>query len=217
MISAIAHELNQPLSATSNYLAVVAKRLGGAAVADPDPQRSMIEKAQAQLLRAGDIIRRLRAFISDGKTELRDVELAQVIDGAIDFSLVRDRHKDVEIDVHMESGPCQVHVDPIQVQQVLLNLIRNSAEAMAGRKNKRIEIVTRIVGGKMVEICVSDTGPGLPPHIGRHAFEPFNTTKTDGMGVGLAICRTIIESHGGSIRYFASPRGANFAFTLCRP
>ena len=216
MISAIAHELNQPLAATSNYLAVVSHRLDGPHAVDPEQQRGMIEKARTQLLRAGDIIKRLRSFISDGKTELREVELAQVIDGAIDFSLVRDRHKDVDVDVHLESGPCHVSVDPIQVQQVLLNLIRNSAEAMAGRKNKRIEVVSRRIGGKMVEVRVSDTGPGLPPSVARHVFEPFNTTKTDGMGVGLAICRTIIESHGGTIRYFAGASGANFVFTLRR-
>lgn len=216
MISAIAHELNQPLAATSNYLAVVSRRLHGSGAADPEQQRDVIEKARSQLLRAGDIIKRLRSFISDGKTELREVELAQVIDGAVDFSLVRDRHKDVDVDVHLETGPCRVSVDPIQVQQVLLNLIRNSAEAMAGRHNKRIEVVSRVIGSKMVEVRVSDTGPGLPANVARHVFEPFNTTKTDGMGVGLAICRTIIESHGGTIRYFAGANGANFVFTLRR-
>ena len=216
MISAIAHELNQPLAATSNYLAVVSRRLDGPGTVDSEQQRGVIEKARTQLLRAGDIIKRLRSFISDGKTELREVELAQVIDGAIDFSLVRDRHKDVDVDVHLETGPCRVSVDPIQVQQVLLNLIRNSAEAMAGRQDKRIEVVSRTIGGRMVEVRVSDTGPGLPPNVARHVFEPFNTTKTDGMGVGLAICRTIIESHGGTIRYLAGSRGANFVFTLRR-
>ena len=216
MISAIAHELNQPLAATSNYLAVVSRRLDGSAAVHPEQQQGMIEKARLQLLRAGDIIKRLRSFISDEKTELREVELAQVIDGAIDFSLVRDRHKDVDVEVLLETGPCRVSVDPIQVQQVLLNLIRNSAEAMAGRQNKRIEVVARAIGGKMVEVRVSDTGPGLPPNVARHVFEPFNTTKTDGMGVGLAICRTIIESHGGTIRYFAGASGANFVFTLRR-
>lgn len=216
MISAIAHELNQPLAATSNYLAVVSRRLDGSAAIAPEQQREVIEKARSQLLRAGDVIKRLRSFISDGKTELREVELAQVIDGAIDFSLVRDRHKDVDIDIHLETGPCRVNVDPIQVQQVLLNLIRNSAEAMAGRQGKRIEVVTRALGDRMVEVRVSDTGPGLPPHVARHVFEPFNTTKPDGMGVGLAICRTIIESHGGTIRYFAGNGGANFVFTLGR-
>ena len=216
MISAIAHELNQPLAATSNYLAVVSRRMEVTDTAEPEQQRGMIEKARAQLLRAGDIIKRLRSFISDGKTELREVELAQVIDGAIDFSLVRDRYKDVDLDVHLETGPCRVHVDPIQVQQVLLNLIRNSAEAMTGRQNKRIEVVARAIGNKMVEVRVSDTGPGLPSGIARHVFEPFNTSKTDGMGVGLAICRAIIESHGGTIRYFAGPSGANFVFTVRR-
>ena len=216
MTSAIAHELNQPLSATSNYLAVATRRLGAAQPPDAGQQRETLEKARTQLLRAGDIIRRLRSFISEGKTDLREADLGQVIESAIDFSLVRDRHGDVVLDVRLEPGLPAVHIDPIQVQQVLLNLIRNGAEAMAGQKDKRIEIACRAVGSRLVEVCVADSGPGLPPAIARHVFEPFNTSKTDGMGVGLAICRTIVESHGGSIRYQARGRGAAFFFTLRR-
>ena len=214
MTSAIAHELNQPLAAATNFLAAATARLEGGMPPEAADQRDMIQNAQAQLVRAGDIIRRLRSFISDGKTEGQVVELTSVVEEAIEFSQVRELYKD--IDIRLRVHRTWVRVDRVQLQQVLVNLIRNSAEAMAGQSYKCIEIVARPNGGKLVEVNVSDTGPGLPANVARHVFEPFLTTKSNGMGVGLAICRAIIESQGGAIHYFPEPTGAHFLFTLCR-
>jgi two-component system sensor kinase FixL len=214
MTSAIAHELNQPLAAAMNFLAVAMTRQNSAVPPGPAVQREVLEKAQTQLMRAGDIIKRLRSFISDGKAEHHVVDLKHVIEEAVEFSRVREQHEDVEL--RLQADNALVKVDPVQLEQVLINLIRNSTEAMAGQRHKVIEIVARSAHRKLVEVSISDTGPGLPPSVARRVFEPFHTTKTDGMGVGLAICRAIIESQGGGIQYFAKPQGARFVFTLRR-
>jgi C4-dicarboxylate-specific signal transduction histidine kinase len=214
MTSAIAHELNQPLAAATNFLAVAAARLEGETPPRPADQRDTLRKAQDQLARAGDIIRRLRSFISDGHAEIQVVDLEGVIREAIRFSRIRELYED--IDIRLSINKAWVQIDPIQLQQVMINLISNSAAAMAGQTRKCIEIASRETGDKRVEVTVSDTGPGLPPKIAKHAFEPFHTTKPDGLGVGLAICRAIIENQGGSIYHVPAATGAHFVFSLCK-
>ena len=215
MSSAIAHELNQPLAATANYLSVAAMRLNAAGGSDWARQSEVLDKAQQQVQRAGEIIRRLRNFISRGKSEESRADIYGIIESAISFSLVRDQHADIALTCPKTTQQLYVQVDSIQIQQVLMNLIRNAVEAMENQSDKRLTIAARTVEGGKVEVSVGDNGPGLPAEIREQVFHPFNTTKAKGMGVGLSICRTIVEAHGGTIRVDdRDGGGTTFRFTL---
>ena len=215
MSSAIAHELNQPLAATANYLSVAAMRLNAAGGSDWARQSEVLDKAQQQVQRAGEIIRRLRNFISRGKSEESRTDIYGIIESAISFSLVRDQHADIALTCPKTTEKLYVQVDSIQIQQVLMNLIRNAVEAMENQSDKRLTIAARTVEGGKVEVSVRDNGPGLPAEIREQVFHPFNTTKAKGMGVGLSICRTIVEAHGGTIRVDdGDGGGTTFRFTL---
>ena len=165
--------------------------------------------------RAGEIIRRLRNFISRGKSEESRADIYGIIESAISFSLVRDQHADIALTCPKTTEKLYVQVDSIQIQQVLMNLIRNAVEAMENQSDKRLTIAARTVEGGKVEVSVRDNGPGLPAEIREQVFHPFNTTKAKGMGVGLSICRTIVEAHGGTIRVDdGDGGGTTFSFTL---
>lgn len=213
MSSAIAHELNQPLSAAANYIAVARRQLDpGAAF---DRSRSMMDRANEQILRAGDIIKRLRNFISRGQGETVECDVRDLVSGAISFSLVREQHKEIDLAVEVDRQLPRITIDRIQIQQVLLNLIRNAIEAMAAAPRRRLTIAAHLVGDEAIEISVVDTGPGLADAVKERLFQPFNTSKERGMGVGLSICRTIVEAHGGTIvATDTEGGGATFAFTL---
>lgn len=215
MSSAIAHELNQPLSATANYLSAATMQMGAAGGFDMQRHSEILDKAQQQVHRAGDIIRRLRNFISRGQSEESPVDIYALIESTISFSLIRDQHADVDLRVPKSTAPLYVRVDSIQVQQVLMNLIRNAVEAMEHQQIKQLTIAVRTIERRMVEVSIEDNGPGLPPEIRQQVFHPFNTSKAQGMGVGLSICRTIVEAHGGSISVADRAAGGTaFRFTL---
>ena len=215
MASSVAHELNQPLTAITNYCNGMISRVRGDSIGRDDLVAAL-EKTARQAERAGQIIQRIRAFVRKSVPQRQAAQARQIVDDALELASIELRRRNVAIHSYVAQRLPELMVDPILIEQVLLNLIRNGAEAMAGQKDKRIEIACRAVGSRLVEVRVADSGPGLPPAIARNVFEPFNTSKTDGMGVGLAICRTIVESHGGSIRYQARGRGAAFFFTLRR-
>ena len=213
MSSAIAHELNQPLSAAANYIAVARRQLGGPDTLDRS--RSMMDRANEQILRAGDIIKRLRNFISRGQGEEVECDVRDLVSGAISFSLVREQHKEIDLAVRVDRQLPRVTIDRIQIQQVLLNLIRNAIEAMTPGPTRRLTIAAHLAGDAAIEISVADTGPGLTEAVKERLFQPFNTSKERGMGVGLSICRTIIEAHGGTIvATDTEGGGATFTFTL---
>lgn len=213
MASAMAHELNQPLAAIGNYLEVAARAIerneGGA---DAETLFA-IEAASGCAVRAGDIIRRLRAMLVHGQARKEPALVAELVAEARALAAIGGGETDV--DFRQEVSPAlAVLGDPIQIQQVLLNLIRNAIESMEGQAERRLSVAAR-PRGDMVEIVVSDTGRGFDPAMREILFEPFNSTKEDGMGVGLSICRTIVEAHGG--RIWAEPAeggGALFRFTL---
>jgi two-component system sensor kinase FixL len=216
MAAALAHELNQPLSAISNYLRGGLRLLqlenpGSQAVAPMD-------RATEQSLRAGQIIRRLRDFVASGESERREESLNRLVEEAGALALVGARGAGVSVKMTRDPGVDAVFVDKVQVQQVLLNLIRNALEAMDGSERKELLVTIQAAGGDMAEISVADTGAGLSPVIADRLFQPFVSTKSgQGMGVGLSICRTIVEAHGGRIWAEPNPSGGTiFRFTVPR-
>jgi two-component system sensor kinase FixL len=215
MASTLAHELNQPLSAIANYLKGSRKLLETAS----DPRSGMIrdamDKAAEQALRAGEIIRRLRDFVARGESERRVESVKKLIEEASALALVGAKDLGVRVRFAFDPDVDLVLADKVQIQQVLLNLIRNAIESMEASAVRELVIATRPAEGEMVAISVADTGHGIAPDIRDQLFQPFVTTKRHGMGVGLSISRTIVESHGGQIEVTPNPGGGTiFCFTL---
>src|SRR6476646_9467071 len=215
MASALAHELNQPLAAISNYMKGSRRLLAGS----PDPNKSKIEtaldRAAEQALRAGQIIRRLRDFVSRGESEKRIESLSKLIEEAGALGLAGAREQNVQLRFNLDPGADLVLADRVQIQQVLVNLFRNALEAMAQSPRRELVVTNARVTDDMIEVEVSDTGSGFQDDVIPNLFQTFFTTKETGMGVGLSISRSIIEAHGG--RMWAESNasgGATFRFTL---
>ncbi|MEJ0019762.1 MAG: PAS domain S-box protein [Acetobacteraceae bacterium] len=213
MAAALAHELNQPLTATANYVRAAVRLL-----AAPEPNLDRVRQAMTlaveQTLRSGEIIRRLRAFVSRGEVSRQPESIATLIEEASALALVGVKERDIKVMISLEPQLPEAAVDRVQIQQVLLNLIRNAVEAMehAGIRELTLATVTR---PDHVLVSVTDTGAGIPPEIEARLFQPFVTTKAEGMGIGLSVCRTIIEAHGGRLWVEPNPRGGSiFQFTL---
>ncbi|MGH6741911.1 MAG: PAS domain S-box protein [Bradyrhizobium sp.] len=213
MASSLAHELNQPLSAITSYLHGAATLLkseqpGTARVIDA------LDRGSAQAMRAGDIIKRLREFVAKGETEHTLENPAVLLEEAAALALVGAREQGVRVSLRCDHDLPDIIVDKIQIQQVALNLIRNAVEAMETTSRRELTIgVAR--QNAVVFFSVADTGTGIVPEIAQHLFQPFVTSKANGMGVGLSICRTIIEAHGGRINARANDGGGTvFEFTL---
>ena len=215
MASALAHELNQPLAAIANYMKGSRRLLENRQDQSLSVLRDAMEKAADQALRAGDIIRRLRDFVSRGESERRVEDVKKLIEEASALALVGAKDKGVRVRFAFAPRLNYVLADKVQVQQVLLNLIRNAIDAMETAPTRELVVATSPAPDNMVEISVADTGGGIAPEIADQLFQPFVTTKSHGMGVGLSISRTIIESHGGSITPRPNPGGGTiFTFTL---
>lgn len=198
LASALAHELNQPLTAITNY-SNAAKRLLERGKADG--ATDLVLKAGDQALRAGEIIRRLRQFIERGETERNWQNLVSTTREAAQLGLFGTRSLGIEFELRHDDDLPDIMIDRIQIQQVVQNLVRNAADELASSKGKRcIWVSLANVSPDRVEITVEDTGPGLSDDVKEKLFQPFVTTKPSGMGVGLSVCRNIIESHGGWIR-----------------
>ncbi len=214
MASALAHELNQPLSATANYVQ------GSLRLLDQTPLdvpliKDALGVAGEQMFRAGDIIRRLRDFVSKGETERRIENLPQLLEEAGALAMVGAKDRGVRLRYEIASSVDLVLVDKVQIQQVVLNLMRNAIEAMAGAPRRELVVAAEIADDDMVQVSISDTGSGISDEIAAQLFEPFVTTKHEGMGVGLSISRTIIEAHGGRISAEPNPGGGTiFRFSL---
>lgn len=216
MASTLAHEINQPLTAISNYLRG-SQRLLDRLDADTTPMlRDALGRAADQALRAGHIIRRLREFVTRGESDRRIESLSKLIEDASTLALVGVREAGISVSFRLDPQADLVLADRIQIQQVLVNLIRNAMEVMIETPNeRRLEIATAVATDDLVEVSVSDTGAGLAPEVERQLFQPFVTTKLKGMGLGLSICRTIVEAHGGKIWVEPRPGGGTvFRFTL---
>jgi len=215
MASTLAHELNQPLAAITNYLQGSRLLLEGDSDERSVRLRQVLDKAKDQALRAGQIIRRLRDFVARGETEWRIEGIKRLIEEVSALALVAAKERSVRLVFELDPSVDLVLVDKVQVQQVLLNLLRNAVEAMETSERRELVVSTKPAADNMIEVTVTDTGPGIDPRVAPQLFEPFVTTKRQGMGIGLSISRTIIESLGGQITMEPNPGGGSiFRFTL---
>jgi two-component system sensor kinase FixL len=215
MASTLAHELNQPLSAISNYLQGSRRLLADESGERSALMRDALEKASDQAMRAGHIIRRLRDFVSRGDSERRVENIAKLTEEASALALVGAKDRGVRVNFNFDPAVEYVLADRVQIQQVLLNLIRNAMDAMETSVTRDLAISVAPAGPKLAQVSVADTGSGIERQVADQLFQPFITTKRHGMGVGLSISRTIVEAHGGRIWFESNPAGGTtFHFTL---
>jgi len=215
MASTLAHELNQPLSAISNYIEGTRRMLANATDQQSVTLRGALDSAADQAIRAGQIIRRLRDFVARGESEKRVESIAKLIEESGALGLTGAREQGVNLQFEVDHEHDLVLVDRVQIQQVLVNLFRNALEAMATSPQRRLVASTRAVSDDMIEVAVADSGSGFADGVEASLFQTFFTTKETGMGVGLSISRSIVEAHGGKMWAENNPAGgATFRFTL---
>jgi two-component system sensor kinase FixL len=216
MASGMAHELNQPLAAVASYCETAQEMVEKQRVV-PEKLGDILGRALEQTHRAGDIIRRLREFVSKGTTQRELVDIDQLIRDVMDLLDWELSNSQVELDFSHCGHDCRVNVDKVQIEQVLLNLVRNSLEAIlnSGVKDGRVLLKTRVQPDGLVEVTVSDNGPGVDKSMVDTLSNPFQTSKGTGMGMGLSISRSIVEAHGGKLWVAKVPDdGAVFGFNL---
>jgi two-component system sensor kinase FixL len=217
LAASIAHELNQPLTAIANYSEAARDLFDGEINEDKAAliQEALDETAK-EAIRAGQIVARLRQFIGEGDAERRPESLSRLITEANALALVGSREHGIEVQVLLDRDADLVFVDRVQIQQVLINLIRNAVDAMIASPIRSLLVSTEASGDDdLITISVEDTGSGISQEVAGQLFQPFVTTKQAGMGIGLSICRNIIEGHGGRIWFEAKPGGGTiFRFTV---
>ena len=215
MASTLAHELNQPLSAIANLLTGSRRLLDRGRPEDQAKVRDAVDKASAQALRAGDVIHRMREFVRRGASERAPERLSKVVEDAAALALIGAREHLVTTRLKLDPAADAVYADRVQIQQVLVNLIRNAVDAMADSPRRELTIASKRLADGTAQVSVTDTGSGINDDFRERLFQPFMTTKAEGMGVGLSISRSIIEAHGGRIWADANPKGGTvFHFTL---
>jgi signal transduction histidine kinase len=213
-VSAIVHEVNQPLTAIYNYSAA------SMLLAETAPERlkPLLERLNEQATRAIEIVQHLRDLITDEKSERHVENLEELLQRAVRLAVAGSDGSTPTIEIDCSPAALSSVIDRIQIEQVVFNLVRNAIEAMAGCPLRVVTLTTNSSSDKdMIEVSVTDTGPGLPPEIRARLFQPFVTTKASGLGIGLSICRVIIEAHGGKLDAENNPRGGTiFRFTIPR-
>ncbi|HEV7267782.1 MAG TPA: ATP-binding protein [Falsiroseomonas sp.] len=216
LAAALAHEINQPLTAASTFSAAALRLLGDAATRDPalEPAREAMQEAAGQAVQAGRIVRRLRDFTAASDGERRASDLNHLVREAVTLALADARQRGISPRFDPADGLPPVVLDRVQIGQVVVNLVRNAVEAMDETPRRDLLITTRAIPG-FVEVAVADSGAGVAAEARARLFAPFNTTKPGGMGVGLAISRGIVEEHGGRLSWAPNPDGGSvFRFTL---
>lgn len=219
MASTLAHELNQPITAVVNYVEGVRNLLADPKADDLPIIHEALDDAAQEALRAGDIVKHLRDFVARGEVEKTVESLPRLINEAASFGLMGAQDEGVAVSIDLDPEASPVLVDKVQIQQLMINLIRNAIEAMSHSSVRKLTIKSGFDPEQdgFVRVSVSDTGPGVPPPVAANMFRAFVSTKARGMGLGLSICRTIIEANGGSIWMETGPQtGTTFYFTLPR-
>ena len=215
MGSAIAHEINQPLTALMLYLQSMKRTDEPSNKTEAFTQHAMIDKAYTEAERACAIIRRMRKFAEKREAEHKLVDLRPLIGDAIELSMAGHRHHTRLTRVDDPDLPL-MSVDPVQFQQVVVNLVRNALEAVSGREDAEIRVMTRR-HSEVLELSVEDNGPGIPPEVIDELFDAFSTFKNSGLGLGLAISRTIAQNHGGDLKFNPGSGGRWTKFVLTLP
>jgi two-component system sensor kinase FixL len=215
LASALAHELNQPLTAIANYMAASRDLIDDYTPETAALLRHALDESNKEALRAGQIVRRLRDFVAKGEIDTQILTLGKLINDATTLGLVGAREKGVSWSIEIEPDIDNVLADRVQIQQVMVNLMRNAIEAMDDTPVKQLAVRARLLDHEHVEISVADTGHGVPDNFINQLFQPFISTKAKGMGLGLSICRTIVEAHGGHLSVEPDMSGGTiFKFTL---
>ncbi len=226
MASSVAHELNQPLTAITNYCNGMVSRVDGDSIDKPD-LLAALRKTARQAERAGQIIRRIRAFVKKSEPQRQSAHARQIVEDAVELAGIELRRRNVAIRTYVAQRLPPLEVDPILIEQVLMNLLKNAAEAIdsaqlpVARRNIELRVVPRHTPdeGGVIEFSVTDSGPGLRVEVIERLYEAFFSTKAEGLGIGLSLCRSIVESHRGRMRAQnlyngEAVSGCRFAFTL---
>lgn len=217
LASGIAHEINQPLTAIAAY-SQVSLRL----IEDDKPDlktiHEILEKVEEQALRAGKIIRRMREFISNNTKHVSSVKINQIVRDAIELCCDACKQLSIKVEFDLEQDIPMVSIDHVQIEQVLINLVKNSIDALSGMPDEKLRLLTiqtHLIDEQNIEVRVKDNGPGIDKAEMGQIFNPFYTTKENGMGMGLSICRSIVEAHNGILRFNSEKgKGSTFYFTL---
>ncbi len=206
MASSVAHELNQPLTAISNYCNGMMSRIRGQQI-DTEALLGALEKTAKQAQRAGQIIQRIRSFVKRSEPNRAPSEVATMVGEAVELAGIELKRRNVRLNHYVAARLPTVHVDPILIEQVLVNLMKNGAESIdlaqrpPARRTVELRVVPRKVEGQeAIEFAVQDTGKGLAPEVMERLYEAFFSTKAEGMGIGLNLCRSIVESHKGRMQ-----------------
>jgi PAS domain S-box-containing protein len=215
MAAALAHELSQPLTAVVNSVNAVKRLLARGGAANSLIVQEITEEAADQALRASEIVRGIRQLVNRGETEKRTEELASLIEEACALVLSGIAPQEVHLRLELDADARIGLVNRVQIQQVIINLIRNAFEAMADQASRQVTVSTKALDDDMIEIAIADIGPGIADDIAGRLFEPFVSSKHDGMGLGLSISRSIIDAHDGQLIAEPNPGGGTvFRFTL---
>jgi two-component system, LuxR family, sensor kinase FixL len=212
VVSTLVHEVNQPLTAIGNYVNACRRLV---ASARQEQVYSALKQIGDQTDRARSIVERIRDFVRKSDTQMRAEHLPQVIDEIVHLTESSVRQEGLRITTYVDPAASVAEIDKVQVHQVLFNLMRNGIEAMQSQPKRELAVSTKPADAGMLEITVADTGPGLPDQVRGKLFQPFITTKPNGLGVGLSVCRTIVETHGGRLWAEDNPGGGTvFRFTV---
>jgi two-component system sensor kinase FixL len=216
LAAGIAHQINQPLAAISSYAQASKRLINSHRTVDIKAINQPLDKIFEQALRANEVINRLRTLVKRDTAQREKVDFYPLIYATVHIAKIDARMRDHEIELDLEeSQSIKLYADPIQIQQVLLNLIRNAVDAMKQEKGMPIQIKCRWLSRKEIEVSVMDFGEGINADASIGVFTPFFTTKETGMGMGLSVCQTIIHGHGGRIYYRSKkPKGTIFSFSL---
>jgi two-component system sensor kinase FixL len=214
VVSALVHEVNQPLTAIENYVNASRRLM---AAEKPEQVQNALQRIGEQTERARQIVQRIREFVKKGDGEMRPEALPQVIEEIILLTQASVRQDGLRVATELDPEATLAEIDKVRVQHVLFNLMRNSIEATQGQPRREVSVATKPADNNMVEISVVDNGHGQPDEVREKLFQPFVTTKANGMGVGLSVCHAIVETHGGKLWAEDNPGGGTaFRFTVRR-